>query len=97
LEHAVKHQCHFDTNEAAKREAALIWKMIGELDRSVQLLNADIVDEELRVRIFDRSDLAYPTLARSLGERRDNLLDTIAALRERLPKLDPIELLDKVA
>ncbi len=93
----MKHQRHFDTNEAAKREAALIWKMIGELDRSVQLLNADIVDEELRVRIFDRSDLAYPTLARSFGERRDNLLETIAALRERLPKLDPIELLDKVA
>jgi hypothetical protein len=36
------HQRHFDTNAAAQREAAQIWKMIGELDRSVQLLNADI-------------------------------------------------------
>jgi hypothetical protein len=34
----MRHQRHFDTNTAAQREAAQIWKMIAELDRSVQLL-----------------------------------------------------------
>ncbi len=62
----MKYQRHFDTNEAARRETALIWKMIGDLDRSVQLLNADIAVEENRVWIFDRSDAAYPILAMSL-------------------------------
>jgi hypothetical protein len=81
----MKYQRHFDTNEAARRETALIWKMIGDLDRSVQLLNADIAVEENRVWIFDRSDAAYPILARSLAARRDNLMDTIDELKKRLP------------
>ena len=93
----MKHQPHFDTREAAQRETALIWKMIGELDRGIQLLNADIVAEELRVRIFNRSDAAYPILARMLGTRRDNLRDTITALEQRLSKLDQAELLAEPA
>ena len=32
----------------------------------------------------DRSDPAYPILARALAARRDNLWDTIAALEQRL-------------
>jgi hypothetical protein len=47
--------------------------MLGELDRGVQLLNADIAAKEERARIFDRSDSAYPMLARMLATRRDNL------------------------
>jgi hypothetical protein len=93
----MKHQRHFDTNAAAPRETSLIWKMIGELDRSVQLLNADIVADEERARVFDRSDSAYPILARSLAARRDNLLDTIEALKKRLPKLDQAERVAEVA
>ena len=89
------HQRHFDTNAAAQREAAQIWKMIGELDRSVQLLDADIAIEEERAGIFDRSDAAYP--ARSLAARRDNLMDTVAALKERFPRLDQAERLAEVA
>jgi hypothetical protein len=71
--------------------------MVGELDCSIQLLNADIVAEELRVTIFDRSDAAYPILARRLAARRDNLLDTIEALKERLPRLDLVERFAQVA
>jgi hypothetical protein len=93
----MKHQRHFDTSEAAQREAAQTWKMIGELDRSVQLLDADIAAEEERIGKSDRSDPAYPILAMSLGVRRDNLMDTIAALKERLPRLDQAELLAEVA
>jgi hypothetical protein len=80
----MKHQRHFDTYQAAQRENALM-KMIDELDRSVQLLNADIAIEENRVWIFDRSDAAYPILARSLAARRDNLMNTIDELKKRLP------------
>jgi phage shock protein A len=38
--------------------------------------------------IFDRSDAAYPILARMLATRRDNIKDTITALEQRLSKLD---------
>jgi hypothetical protein len=93
----MKHQRHFDTKAAAQRETALIWKMIDELDRSVQLLNTDIAVEENRVWIFDRSDAAYPILARSLAARRDNLMDTITALKNRLPRLDQAEIVAEVA
>jgi hypothetical protein len=93
----MKHQRHFDTREVAQRDTALIWKMVGELDRSVELLNVDISAEEARVRIFDRSDAAYPILARSFAARRANLMGTIAVLKERLPRLDQAELLAEVA
>ncbi len=93
----MKHQRHFGTNAAAERETSLIWKMIGDLDRSVQLLNADIAIEEKRVWIFDRSDAAYPILAKSLAARRDNLMDTIDALKKRLEGLDLAERVAEVA
>jgi hypothetical protein len=96
LEHAVKHQRHFDTREGAQRETVLIWKMVSELNRSVELLNADITAEEERARIFDRSDAAYPILAESLAARRGNLLDTIAALKDHL-HLDRAEPVAEVA
>jgi hypothetical protein len=44
----------------------------------------DIATEEERARISDRSNSAYPILARTLAARRDNLRDTIAALEQRL-------------
>jgi hypothetical protein len=44
--------------------------------------------EEEQTGIFDRSDAAYPILARMLATRRDNIKDTITALEQRLSKLD---------
>jgi hypothetical protein len=93
----MKHQRHFDTSEAAQREAVLIRKMIGDIDRVVQLLNCDIATEEERVGVSDRSDAAYPMLARTLAARRDNLRDTVTALKERLSKLDRAELVAELA
>jgi hypothetical protein len=84
----MEHQRHFDTSEAEQREAVKIRKMIGDLARSVQLLNCDIASEEERTRISDRSDAAYPILARMLATRRDNLKDTVTALEKRLSTLD---------
>jgi hypothetical protein len=61
--------------------------MIGDIDRVVRILDCDIATEEERARISDRSDAAYPMLARTLAARRDNLRDTIAALNQRLANL----------
>jgi septation ring formation regulator EzrA len=93
----MKHQRHFDTSAATHREAAQIRKMIGDLDRIVQLLSCDITTEEERVGISDRSDVAYPTLARTLATRRDNLKDTTTVLEQRLSKLDQAQLVPELA
>ena len=75
-------------NDACGREAARIKKMIVDLGRTVQLLDFDITTEEERTRISNRSDAAYPILARMLAARRDNLRETIAELEQRFSKLD---------
>jgi hypothetical protein len=93
----MQQQGHFDTSKVAQREAVQIWKMIVDFDRYVQLLNCDITTEEERARISDRSDAAYPILARMLATRRDNLKDTITALERRLSKLDQAELVAEPA
>jgi hypothetical protein len=73
-------QPHFETT----REVTVISKILADFVRTVQLIESDIVAEEERAKISDRSDAGYPMLARSLIERRDNIKMTIAALEERL-------------
>jgi hypothetical protein len=81
----MKRQRHFErASDVALREAAQISTMISDLDRLVRLLDCDITTEEERARISDRSEPAYPILARTLAARRDNLRDTITALEQRL-------------
>jgi hypothetical protein len=46
---------------------------------------------------LNRSDAAYPILARILATHRDNLKDTITALERRLSKLDQAELVTEPA
>jgi hypothetical protein len=70
--------------ETALRQAAVIRGMIDDLGRNIHILNIDILTEEERVLIFDRSDPAYPIIARTLTARRDNLIVTVADLAERL-------------
>jgi hypothetical protein len=57
--------------------------MMVDLNRTVCLFGLRSTEEE-RARISDRSNSAYPILARTLAARRDNLRDTIAALEQRL-------------
>jgi len=71
-------------NESALREAAQIRTLNSDLDRIVQFLNCDIATEEKHAGVFDHSDVAYSSLAGLLAARRDNLVDTIAALEVRL-------------
>jgi hypothetical protein len=77
--------CHSGTNqETALRQAAVLRGMIYDLGRTIHILNIDISTEEERVRVFDRSDPAYPILARTLTARATNLIVTVADLEERL-------------
>jgi len=56
---------------------------IAELRRYVRLIEADIQIEEGRLQVFDLSNATYPTTARHLGVRRDNLNATISLLEGR--------------
>jgi hypothetical protein len=62
--------------------------LIADLGRRVQLLDADIQDEEKRTGIFDASNVCYTTLARNLRARRNNLLVTITMLQSQLVEAD---------
>ena len=92
----MNHQRHFgSSSEPALREAVQIRTLIADLDCLAQILNCDIATEEKHVGVFDRSDIAYPLLAGKLAARRDNLVDTIAALELRLaaikaPLFEPV-------
>jgi hypothetical protein len=74
----------------SQREVAQINTLISNLTRSVELLNFDIDFEEERARIRDFSDPAYPILGRHLRTRRENLMETIAALQARVGTSEPL-------
>ena len=71
-------------HDTALRQTAVIQGLMGDLERTVRILNVDISTEEERVGVFDRSEPAYPILARTLTVRRNNLNVTIAFLAQRL-------------
>ena len=81
----MKHQYHFGSaSDVAVKEAARIRALISDLDRVVRILDSHIGAEEQRAAVFDPFEAAYPILARTMAERRDNLKETIAALELRL-------------
>jgi len=82
----MKHQRHFDTSDVVLKEAEQIRTLIADLGRLVHILDCDIATEEERARVSNRSDAAYPMLARMLATRRNNLQGTIVALEQRLAK-----------
>jgi hypothetical protein len=79
----LKHQRHFEPGNRS-REALQTRTLIADIHRIVQILNSDIAAEEEQATVFDRSQVEYPMLARTLTARRDNLRHTIAALEQRL-------------
>jgi hypothetical protein len=88
----MRHKHHFDTSKVVQRETVKISKMIDDLNRTVQLLDCYIAADEGRAGTSDRSDAAYPVLARTIAARRDNLMATVTALKQRLAKLDRAQL-----
>jgi hypothetical protein len=75
---------HLETLLNHPRTTMKLQALIADLVRRVQLLDADIHEEEKRTGIFKVSDAAYPTLARNLRARRNNLLATITMLQRQL-------------
>jgi hypothetical protein len=72
--------------EIDPRAVHQIMAMIEDMRRVVRLLEEDIAVAEVRARVDDTADVAYPLDARAMGERRDNLAKTMASLAERLPE-----------
>ncbi len=81
----MNHQSHFGSpHYGALKQAAKVRSLIGDLDRIVRILDADIKAEEERAGVSDPFNAVYPVLARMMTARRDNLKETIAALGRRL-------------
>jgi hypothetical protein len=68
-------------NDERDRTAALL----ESLRSSAVALEADIKNEEQRTGNHDPAYFAYPIVARTMAQRRDNLEATIAVLEQRLP------------
>jgi hypothetical protein len=83
----MRDQRHFDASCITSKEAEKVRALIADLDRAVRIIESDISIEEERARVTDRSDAAYPLLARICVVRRDNIKNTIAALDRRLSNL----------
>jgi hypothetical protein len=80
----MRHQHYSQSASTVPRmEASWIAALISNLHRHAQLLDQDIIAEQERAQVFDRSHPAYPILARTLTARRDNLSATISALEKR--------------
>jgi len=65
-------------------KAAQAIALVADLSRIVDIMNVDITYSEQEAGVFDLARPEYPALARTLRARRDNLLETISALRKRL-------------
>jgi hypothetical protein len=83
MERQFRSDANFDLETRAVKQ---IKAMIDDMRRIVRLLSEDIAADEARVRIYDPTDIAYPWTAKSMGDRRTNLEQTIARLEECLPR-----------
>jgi len=64
----------FKTVETAETAA----RLIADLERTIDLLKAEIAAEERRLQKFNPAGIDYPFLARTWTERCNNLRATIA-------------------
>jgi hypothetical protein len=62
--------------------------LIADLYRLVDVLNVDIDFREQEAGVSDLARPEYPDVARAMRARRDNLLETISALQERVGRSD---------
>ncbi|WP_426527849.1 hypothetical protein [Bradyrhizobium sp. McL0615] len=67
----------------ATREVTQARALITDLHRLVDVLNVDIDFREQEAGVTDLARPEYPAVARTMRARRDNLLETISALRQR--------------
>lgn len=72
----------FQVNEKRKQLTQLDM-MIAEFERMAGELDLQIAAEEKKAGITDVSHFAYPTFARAARQRRDNLRDSQADLKQQ--------------
>lgn len=58
--------------------------MIAEFQRMADDLGREIATEERRAGITDPAHFAYPTYARAVAQRRDNLFQSVTDLQQQL-------------
>jgi hypothetical protein len=63
---------HFETS--INRATNALTALISDLRRTVQYFDIDIEVEETRASVFNVQSADYPSIARTLRSRRDNLL-----------------------
>ena len=63
--------------------------LISDLRWRIQLLDADILEEERKAGVSNATDLAYPMLALTLRARRNNLAATVTTLQKQLDAIAP--------
>ena len=85
----MKQQRHLGIVTAA-REVSQARALIADLNRLVDVLNVDIDFREQEAGVPDLARPEYPAVARAMRARRDNLLETISALRERAGRSDVV-------
>jgi flagellar FliJ protein len=74
--------------EECRRRVAQLQTMIAEFTRMTGDLDREIAHEEQRANIADPNHFAYPTYARAARVRRDNLLRSVADLRDQLAEAE---------
>lgn len=67
-----------------RRQVAQIEAMIAEFERMAKDLDDQVLAEQERSGIRDKSHFAYPTFAKAAMQRRDNLLASVDELRGQL-------------
>lgn len=67
-----------------RRQVAQIEKMVADFQEMVDVLDAQILDEQRRAGIDDVTHYAYPTYAKAAKQRRDNLIQSVEDLQLQL-------------
>lgn len=70
--------------EEKRRQVAEIEAMIGEFQRKQEELDQQVQLEEARTGVSDANHFSYSLSAKAIRKRRDNLVRSIADLREQL-------------
>ena len=75
-------------NEIRQREVAQIRTMVSSLKDAIAVLEVSIAADLERSCIKDPVHRAFPLTAKTMIARRDNLSNTVAALSDRLTKVE---------
>jgi flagellar protein FliJ len=73
----------FDVAEKARR-ASDMDVMVRDFEVMISDLERQVTTEEERTGVRDTSHFAYSTFAKSVAQRRDNLVNTVADLKLKL-------------